>query len=313
MKAAIVHDFNQPPVLGDISVSRPGEGELLVYPSAASISQLVRAKASGRHYSSGKQLPQVPGVDGVGRLEDGRRVFFAFPRQGSMAEQAIVPAAVCVPLPDQLDDITAAALANPGMSSVAALRYRAAFQSGDCVLINGAAGASGRLAITIARFMGASRIVATARNPAEEQSLLALGADEFICLNQTAEALTANFRESLHNHPTDIVLDYLWGQPAACLLDAIPVTPLRSVRFVNIGSLAGADVPLNASTLRGKNLQLLGSGIGSVADANLIQSIRQVLEWAIPAKLQIATKTMPLEQVTAAWAYEGPERLVLTM
>ena len=134
MKAAVITDFNQPPVIGEIADLILQPGEQRVFPRATAISQLVRAKASGLHYSSGTALPMVPGVDGVGLLENGDRVFFVFPRDGSMAEQAAVRSALCVPIPDDLDDISAAALANPGMSSIAALQYRASFNVGETVL-----------------------------------------------------------------------------------------------------------------------------------------------------------------------------------
>ncbi|WP_428037029.1 quinone oxidoreductase family protein [Amphritea sp.] len=313
MKAAVITDFNQPPVIGEIADLILQPGEQRVSPRATAISQLVRAKASGLHYSSGTALPMVPGVDGVGLLENGDRVFFVFPRDGSMAEQAAVRSALCVPIPDDLDDISAAALANPGMSSIAALQYRASFNVGETVLINGAAGASGRLAIQIARYLGASTIIATARNPDDANALLALGADQFISLNQSAEQLTATFRDLLETSPVDIVLDYLWGIPAACLLKAIPALPDKPLRYVNIGSMAGADLPFDAGTLRSKNLVLMGSGIGSVATGNLIKSISQVFEWAQPAGLKINTKAMTLDQVTQAWQYTGSERLVLTI
>ncbi|WP_221794566.1 quinone oxidoreductase family protein [Oceanobacter mangrovi] len=314
MKAALVTDLNNPPVFGITDAPTPQADDLLVYPTASTISQLVRAKASGRHYSANLSLPFVPGVDGVGRLASGERVFFAFPPMGSMAEQTLVKRSQCVAVPDDLDDVTAAALGNPGMSSVAALQYRAGFKSGDNVLINGAAGASGRLAIQIARYLGAGKIIASARNAAEESSLLALGADEFICLAQPHEQLIARLKESMIQSGIDIVLDYLWGTPAAAILTAAANTAMtNALKFVNIGSLAGADIPLNASILRSKNLQLMGSGLGSVSNAALLYCIGQVLQMARPAGLQIATHTMPLEQVSEAWQYTGPERLVLTI
>jgi len=223
MKAAIVHAFDQPPRYGEIAAPQAAPGEVLVRVRAAALSQLVRAQASGKHYSSGKTLPLVPGADGVGLLEDGTRVYFAFPRGpiGAMAETVAVDARNCVAIPDGIDDITAAAIANPGMSSWAALQERAHFKAGERVLINGAAGTSGRLAIQVAKHLGASRVVATARNPAVEAELRALGADDFIRLDQPAEQLTAAFREEIQGRGIDVVLDYLWGQPAACILDAL--------------------------------------------------------------------------------------------
>ncbi|MGH8446608.1 MAG: quinone oxidoreductase family protein [Solimonas sp.] len=318
MKAAIVHAFDQLPKYGEIAAPLAGPGEVLVATKAAAISQLVRAQAAGKHYSSGKTLPLVPGADGIGLL-DGRRVYFAFPRTpiGSMAETVAVKAAHCVPLPDAVDDITAAAIANPGMSSWAALEARAHFRRGETVLVNGAAGTSGKLAIQIAKHLGASRIVATARNPAAEAELRALGADAFIDLRQSPEQLVAAFRDEMHGAGIDVVLDYLWGPPAAAIIDAAAghgsSEAAARTRFVNIGSLAGASLPLNAGTLRSSGLELLGSGLGSVSHAGLVQIVGKLLQAIVPAGLKIDATPVPLPEVEAAWAQQTTDRVVLTM
>lgn len=317
MKAAVVHDFAQPPRYADFARPEAGTGEVLIHVRAAALSQLVRAQAAGRHYSS-KTLPFVPGADGVGCLENGERVYFAFPQAplGAMAEQTVVKAAYCTPLPAALDDISAAAMANPGMSSWAALQYRAHFQPGESVLINGAAGASGRLAIQIARHLGAGRIIATARQPAVVAELCALGADSVILLHQDSAALTAAFQREIHERGVDIVLDYLWGPPAACLLQAAAShgeSAAHALRFVNIGGLAGAELALPAGLLRGSGLQLCGSGLGSVALADLVSVTGQMLQAAATAGWRINSLARPLREVNAAWGHDGRERLVFTL
>lgn len=319
MKAAIVHAFDRPPRYGSMDAPQPAAGEVLLRVRAAALSQLVRAQASGTHYSSGKNLPVVPGADGVGLLEDGRRVYFAFPRApiGAMAETVAVNADYCVEVPDGIDDVTAAALALPGMSSWAALQERAQFQAGERVLINGAAGASGRLAIQVARHLGASRIVATARNPAVEDELRALGADGFIRLDQPADALTAALRGEIQDGGIDVVLDYLWGPPAACILDAVvnhghgEAAP--RLRFVNIGMLAGATIALNPGALRSSGLELMGSGLGSVANRRIVQVVGKLLQAAGPAGFKVDAEAVPLSEAEAAWTRPSAERIVFTM
>ena len=221
MNAAVVHSFQQPPRYGTFPDPQPGEGETLIQVRAAALTPLVKAQVSGQHYSGGAALPVVPGADGVGLLPDGRRVYFAFPRTpyGSMAELTAVRDEYCVPLPDGLDDVTAAALGNPGMSSWAALR-RAAFQPGEAVLINGATGVSGRLAVQIARHLVAGHIVATGRNPAALESLKDLGADTLIPLGDTSERLTERLREVIRAQGVTVMLDYLWGPSAERLIGA---------------------------------------------------------------------------------------------
>ena len=318
MKAAIVQAFDRPPVYGDIAVPAARPGETLVTMQAAALSQLVRAQAAGKHYSSGKTLPFVPGADGVGSLADGQRVYFAFPRPpiGAMAETVAVKTTQCVPLPATLDDITAAAMANPGMSSWAALEARAHFKHGETVLINGAAGASGRLAIQIAKYLGASRVVATARNPAVAEELHALGADAFITLKQETDALTAAFRREISETGVDVVLDYLGGAPAECFINAVAGhgsgEAARRIRFVNIGSLAGAHFSVAAGVLRSSGLEIMGSGLGSVSNDHLVQIIGKLLNAASSANFRITTKAIPLRDVEAAWQYPATERIVFT-
>src|ERR1700678_2895814 len=140
MKAAIISGAGKTPVYGDFAEPMASAGEKRVAVTAAAISHVVKSRASGTHYSSSGQFPFVVGVDGVGRLDDGSRVFFVLPRApyGSMAERTVVPAAQCLALPDELDDVTAAAIANPGVSSWAAYTERAKLKAGETGLINGA-------------------------------------------------------------------------------------------------------------------------------------------------------------------------------
>lgn len=314
MRAALVKNFSQAPEFGDHAEPTPTATEEFVTVSAAAASPLVRAIASGAHYASPKELPFIPGVDGVGKTSDGRRVYFAFPRApfGSLAQQTVVDKAYCVEIPTDLDDVTAAALANPGMSSWAALTERAHLQQGETVLINGATGASGRLAIRIARHLGASHIIATGR---DEAALETLGADATISLRQNPEQLKAAFQQ----HRANVVLDYLWGSSAEAIIHAASGHGHGSqeaeprVRFVQIGSISGANISLNSSALRSSGLELIGSGLGSVSHQRLIAGIGAMLAIATKADLSIPTRTAPLEQIAQAWPDNSAARLVLTL
>jgi NADPH:quinone reductase-like Zn-dependent oxidoreductase len=165
------------PIYGDFQEPVPESGEVQVTVSAAALSNVVKSRASGRHYSSSGELPFVVGIDGVGRLDDGRRVYFVLPRApfGSMSEKTLIRPSQCVALPDDLDDVTAAAIANPGMSAWAAFRERAKLTVGENVLINGATGTAGRLAVQIAKYMGTRKVVATGRNPEALKALSVAG------------------------------------------------------------------------------------------------------------------------------------------
>ena len=318
MKAAVVTDVSEAPAYADFPAPTPQPGELLVKVRASALSQLVRAQASGRHYTSPKP-PFAPGADGVGMLEDGQRVYFAFPRNpvGAMAEQVCVQADCVVPLPDDIDDITAAAIANPGMSSWAALTERAQLQQGEGVLINGANGASGRLAIRIARHLGAGRIVVTARNTAAEADLRALGADVFIALGQEPDALQAALRAEI-DKGIGVVLDYVWGSSAETIMQAAtshaPGEAAQRIRFVNIGSLGGLNINLPAGLLRSTGLELMGSGLSSVSNADLVRCIGEMFKVMRHIDLEIDAVGRPLTEVEQVWANsQGRSRVVFTL
>lgn len=315
MKAAIVSKAGQIPAYGDFEKPVAQAGEQLITVSAAALSHLVKSRASGTHYSSTGQFPFVVGVDGVGRTEAGERVYFALPRApyGSMAEQTVVSAAQCIALPDDLDDITAAALANPGMSSWMAYRERANLTAGETVLINGATGISGRLAVQIAKHLGAKKVIATGRNPQALESLKALGADVTISLLQDDEELEASFKaefaEGVH-----VVLDYLWGHSAELLLTAAAKMNTTPVRFVQVGSVTGSNIALPAAVLRSSSITMMGSGIGSVSKSRMLYTIRDLMAAARPAGLQIATTAIALSDVEQIWsADDSAKRIVLTM
>lgn len=314
MKAAVVFDLNEGPIWADFTEPQPAAGYTLIDVRAAAISHVVKGRASGRHYSFDGTLPFVVGIDGVGMTSDGQRVYFAFPSApfGSMAQRAPVALQNCLPLPDALDDISAAAMANPGMSAWAALVKRAQFQAGETVLINGATGSAGQLAVQIARYLGAKKIIATGRNA---QALTALAADE--CINLTADEQTLNAQFATASAgQIDVVVDYLWGRSAELLLPILAkYTPGdKPVRYVQVGSLAGADIGLNGAVLRAAPLQLMGSGIGSLTMPQLLAATGEMLQAAVPGHFTIATTPLPLRDVAAAWPRDNSQkRTVFTL
>lgn len=298
MQAAVVHDFQQPPRWGEFPDPQPRAGETLIDVRAAALSNLVRARAAGRHYSNDHAPPLVPGVDGVGRTPNGRRVYFAFPRppHGSMAEQAA--AAHLVELPDSLDDVTAAAAANPVMASWAALTRRARLQPGETVLIHGATGVTGRLAVPIARHLGAGRILVTGRDPSK---LARLPADTTMS-SENIEKL---------DEKVDVVLDFLFGSSAQKLLTTLAHQTHRC-RYVQIGSIAGDSVQLSAHDLRASGLELMGSGLGSVPLPDLVACIGEAFQVFHTAGLSIEADPVPFSDIETAWTQGGSERLVFT-
>jgi NADPH:quinone reductase-like Zn-dependent oxidoreductase len=177
MKAAIVAETGKPPSYGDFKEPVPTDGEVQVTVTAAALSNVVKSRASGTHYSSSGQPPFVVGIDGVGHLDDGRRVYFALPRApfGSMAEKTVIRPSQCVSLPDDLDDVTAAAIANPGMSAWAAFKERAKLTAGETVLVNGATGTAGRLAVSDCQIHGRKKGCGNRQKCASPESTVCLG------------------------------------------------------------------------------------------------------------------------------------------
>src|ERR1700758_223849 len=155
MKAAVVNVLGQAPQYQDFAEPKAGDGEVLINVRAASLHPIVKALASGSHYAGKGEVPMVPGVDGVGTMEDGSRVYFGFAREpwGTMCQRTMAPHARCLRLPDKIDDVQAAAIANPGMSAWLSIKDRAGLVKGESVLILGATGVAGHLAIQFARHL----------------------------------------------------------------------------------------------------------------------------------------------------------------
>jgi NADPH2:quinone reductase len=251
-------------------------------------------------------------VDGVGRLDDGTRVYFSGVRDpwGTFAERALANGRMCIPLPDGLEDATAAGIANPGMSSWVALTARAKFVAGESVLILGATGVAGQIGVQIAKRMGARRVVAAGRNAEALERLKGLGADGIVSLDQEQDALVSAFRSEFAGEGVDVVLDYVWGQPAESALKAIAQKGLRRtaprVRFVQIGASAGPTVSLHAATLRSSGLELVGSGFGSASLDQILAAVKEFFTEAATKPFEFRVKTAPLSEVEALW--NSPER-----
>ncbi|MFD6166137.1 zinc-binding alcohol dehydrogenase family protein [Oerskovia sp. NPDC060287] len=302
MHAALVTSFDQPPRYTEVPDPVPGPGEVLVHVLAAGLHPRVRSGAAGTHYTSDGVLPLVPGFDGVGRTDDGRRVFFAglhAPR-GSMAELVAVPEGRLVELPPGLDDVTLAAAMNPAMSAWLALRHRADLQPGESVLVLGATGNAGRLAVQLARYAGANRVVGAGRDPASLDAVLRLGADAVVPL--TADDAAERFAREAAD--VDVVVDYVWGAPTELALAAVTgarADPAHPLRWVHVGATAGPTITLPAATLRKTNVQVSGSGQGSVSPAGMLAAVTELAVVLPQVRPAVDVVTAPLREVEAAW------------
>jgi NADPH:quinone reductase-like Zn-dependent oxidoreductase len=312
MNAALVLAFDAPPRYMPFTDPTVAEGEVIVNVTAAGLHPIVKSLAAGTHYGSTGELPFIPGVDGVGRLADGTRVYFGISRPpfGAFAERVPAKRGMCLALPSGLGDTAVAAMMNPGMSSWAALKVRAGIVGGENVLILGATGVAGQLAVQITKRSGARRVIAAGRNLEALERLKELGADTIISLDQAHESLVAAFRREWTEQGIEIVLDYLWGQPAEAVLEALTQKGLQHaasrVQFIQVGSTAGTTISLPAAALRSSGLELLGSGFGSVSIEQIMQSIGEFLKEAAREPFQINVRSAPLRDVETLWHSAEP-------
>jgi len=305
MHAAVVHSFGQPPRFEQFPTpTAVGPHDEVVDVIATGLHPRVRSQADGSHYTATDELPLIPGIDGVGRRADGSLVYFVLPDTtlGAMAEHTVIDGRRSIALPVDADPVLLAAAMNPAMSSWIALTRRIDFAPGSSVLVLGATGSAGQLAIQIARHLGASRVVAAGRG---SEKLAALDADATIDLSADADAVARELGEKAAD--VDVVLDYLWGPPTELAL--MPLLLARTDRsrllsWIEIGSVAGPDIALPSAALRQANVQFLGSGQGSVSAAGILESLPELVDLIDRNTFAIETVTLPLRDVETAWAAE---------
>ena len=318
MKAAIINGFGEIPQYQDFPDPVPAKDGKLIHIKASVLENFDKGAASGRHYSSKTLFPQFPaivGSDGIGITEEGHLVGFGKIQApyGAFAEKT--SAAHTVPIPEGIDPAKAAAIPRSALTSLLPLKYPAKLQAGETVLINGATGVSGRIAVQIAKMLGAGRVIGTGRNERSLELLTKLGADAVIDLKQSDEELSQVFTKAGGENGIDIVLDFIWGHPAEVLISTfIPKMAgfaKRRVRYVEIGEKAGSHISLPASALRTSGLELMG--IGKISHEQMNEEMKQVWEWIKEDKLYMDIERVPLKDIASAWQRNDLEgkRLVI--
>lgn len=306
MRAAVVHTIGKPPRCAEFAEPLAGEGEALVHVHAAALKPIDKQLAGGSHYATPRQLPFVCGTDGVGLLADGKRVFFGGcrPPYGAMAERTVVPKAYVFPVPDAVSDEVAAAVVNPGVSALLALTFRGKLAPGENVLILGATGVTGRLAVKIAKLLGAKRVVAAGRNPQSLRSLPEVGADAVIQLDAPTDELQEAFAREAGASGFQLVLDYVWGQPTEAFLSAITRKEFAMIReetrLLQAGESAGPTISLPAAVLRSTAITILGTA-GIPGREVLADALQRILAYAASGELHIETRRVPLADIEDAW------------
>jgi NADPH:quinone reductase-like Zn-dependent oxidoreductase len=310
MKAAIVKATGSTPICAEVTEPSAGEGEALIIVTAAPISPIARLRASAPVPGDGAGL--AVGVDGVGVDVSGRRVYFLFPKppHGALAERTLVPATMTVPVPDELADTDAAAIATAGMASWAALTRRVPMEAGQTVLVTGANGSAGRLALQVARHLGAGRVIAVTRSTA---SLKGLAADHGIALDEkdSDSELHDVFRTGV-----DITLDFAWGGVAERILAAAATGRGSSLgeprlHYAVIGASAGKTAALAAYALQSSGLEIVGSGIGSVSVSDYLASCTELLAAAPAAGFSVPHEIRSISEISHAWSLPASTRILI--
>jgi NADPH:quinone reductase-like Zn-dependent oxidoreductase len=315
--AAVVTSFDTPPAYREFPVPTPQTSdEVLVDVVAVGLHPRVRSQANGSHYTSSDELPLVPGVDGVGRAPDGTLRYFVLTdtAMGAMAEQTVIDLRRSVVLPTDSDPVRIAAAMNPAMSSWVALRRRISFQPGQRVLVLGATGNAGQLAVQIAVHLGASHVIGAGRQAERLAALPDLGADVTVSLRGDPADVARRLGEAAGD--VDVVIDYCWGELTAEAIRAIVMhrsDPGLPLAWIEIGSVAGPTAAIPSAALRSTLLQIVGSGQGSVPTRDIVAELPALAAAITDSAFRIDAQPVALADVAAAWSDTGAsQRIVIT-
>ncbi len=317
MKAAVVSSFDTAPRYEDFPAPvATGDDEMVVDVLATGLHPRVRSQADGSHYTSTDELPLVPGIDGVGRGADGLLRYFILPDTtlGAMAEQTVIDPRRSVVLPAGSDAVAVAAAMNPAMSSWIALRQRTQLQTGQDVLVLGATGSAGQMAVQVAALFGARRIVAAGRDAERLAVLPALGATDTVLLDGDAAAVAHRLGQVAAD--VDVVVDYLWGEPTAAAMVALVTDRTdrgKPLTWIEIGSVAGPAATIPSAALRAARLQIVGSGQGSVSTREILAELPALAAELTRGTFAVDARPVPLADVEQAWADSArtTQRIVL--
>jgi NADPH2:quinone reductase len=297
MKATLVSVVGAAPEVGDAKEPSGDVVEIV----AAPLNPIDLAVSRGILATGHPELPYVPGCEGVGRTSDGRLVWLfggtlGRTTNGTMAERASIGDAFAIDVPDGADPAVAAGLGIAGLAGWLPLAWRAPLQGGENVLVLGATGSVGLVAVQAAKLLGAGRVVAVGRSAAGLERAASLGADATIRLDETDD-LVAAFKDAFGGEGPSYVFDPLWGPPAAAAVEA--AVPRATI--VNLGQSAGATCELASAHVRFKNLSILGHTNFAVPADELAEHYHRLVGHVTAGDLRFEVERVPLDQVADAW------------
>jgi NADPH2:quinone reductase len=305
MRAAVLRELGGTPSVEDWD-EPSGDGEL-VEVSVAGLNPVDLFIATGNMPRVRPEPPEVVGLEGIGTLADGRRVYFNPPLKpsGSFAERALADPEGLIEVPDGVDDAQAVAVGIAGMAGWISVEWRAGLQGGETVLVLGASGVVGQVAVQAAKLLGAGRVIASARDADSLERLAELGADATVVLGDDPGELPGAVREAADGD-VDLIVDPLWGPPAVAAIEALG----HDGRLVQIGNAASPTAEIPASGLRNRHNSIIGFTNFSVPAEVKADAFRRMCEHAAAGELRVGVEEVPLERVAEAWERqaEGPHR-----
>ncbi|MFO7573222.1 MAG: zinc-binding alcohol dehydrogenase family protein [Gaiellaceae bacterium] len=300
MRAARITELGSAPQ--PVEIDSDGAIEVV----AVALNPLDLAVGAGRFYGGHPPLPYVPGAEAVGRL-NGLRVYlfgegFGVRRDGFLVEETDYPIERAIPVPDELDDATGAAAGIVGVAAWVPLARLAPVHRGDRVLVLGATGLVGQVAVQVARLLGAERVVAAGRDAARLERAVELGADVSVQLE--GDGLAERMRDACGGDGPTLVFDPIWGEPARAAIDAAA----PRARVVNLGQSAGPETTISSAAVRGKQLTIVGHANVAMAPDDRRAAYEDVAAHVAAGRIHLDLETFPLDRVAEAWSAQAAGR-----
>jgi NADPH:quinone reductase-like Zn-dependent oxidoreductase len=301
MRAAVLHAHGAVPEVGEFRDPVAERGAVVLEVLAGAVNPVDVRIASGAYALERLQPPYVTGKEGVGRRGDGGVVYFdaRVPPFGAFAERTLIADDHGYPVPAGLDPALAVCLGVSGLAAWLGLEWRGRLAAGETVLVLGASGVVGLIAVQAARLLGAGRVVAAARDAAALERARSLGADALVPLG--GEGVTAALLEASGGDGYDLVLDPLWGEPAVAAMGAVK----RFGRHVQLGQSAGAEVSVASAAIRNKPIDLIGHTNFAASEERKAAAYERMAAHALAGELRVPIERLGLDDVPDAWARVG--------
>lgn len=309
MRAALITELSSPPSIGERPTPIPADGSTLLTVAVAALNPIDVAIGAGRFHAGHPPLPYVPAIEAVGRTADGRFVYaqgagLGISADGFAAEQVAVPESALIEIPGDADPAIAAALGTAGLAGWLSVTARANVTADDIVVVLGASGTVGNIAVQASRLRGARRIVAVGRS-AERLAQVERAADATVLIG---DDLAARVLEAAGGAPT-VVIDMLWGAPLTSILSVVA----PRARIVQVGASAGPEAIVPSAAVRGKQLDILGYSNFGVPRPLLVEAYLELLRLTAIGTIAVPIEVHLLDDVVAAWqaTAAGTSKVVL--